>query len=1237
MRFRRHQKPCCESNNPPARTMNRLACILFLFSALFLGRLHAQDIGMTGTVGFNRFGSFVTLSVERITNNRSFFLNSGDLELQLWATILPYTGGFLYGQKMASVSLGSLWGGNYFFNVTRTIPFFEPIAGSYYVTLVLAEKKYFTYETIDWRTFPMIETFGIPNTILLPPLVLDAPKDAVVLENSSVILSATVSSLLPLYYQWFKDGAPITGANSFSYTIASAAREDAGAYSIMATNDAGTILSKAASVVVNPLQNKPVLTSSELAVGTVGAAFNYLITATNNPRSYGADGLPAGLSLNADSGIISGTPLIAGTSAITLSASNGGGTAMASLVLTIRPVSLRIATDPQSQSVLSGSSTFLSVAWEGPIDTTIQWYRDGTPLTGGTSAIVNFPSVKTSDGGTYWVEIRSGAVAVTSGTARLTVKVPDVPVSILNQPEKEVSIAVGKPLRLSVVASGTTPLIYRWYHNGKEITGGTASSYNVGNSSETDSGIYTVKVSNQIGTLESEPINVSVLSPPSVAEPTETTISVKSGASATFTVVVTSRSGPFNYQWRKDGKAITGATSSSFTLQATEPEDSGVYDVMVSNLVGSVTSRPQNLQLTIPPIIVTEPPSSISSSIGAGVPLSVVAQGTEPLFYQWFSGDAAIEGGTASTYIAPAQVPGTTRYTVEVRSSLFPYPVRSKGTDLTVTADASLMVLRKPESETNVIRGIPANLKLNVVPEPPGVLRTTYKLLTHPSGKETGISGLVPPTGGVEVPLSSLATGGSYQVVFLREYAGGTVSSTVTTGGFSVVMRTLEEAAGTYELLLNDSNGLVGDGATYRGLLVATVSRSGSVSGRMLYNEAAPLPTAPGDKRAYGSVVRTFSAVFAPSSESPGKMVCSPRLGLGPQANRQTIQMELDFSGTSAKLSAIVRDRVSVPFEADPEGSVSTGTPTVRVVSKLTGVVAESRTVDFLGVSGRYVIGADFGPKPQGGPGEDNNAVLFVQVLPSGKLLWTCCLSGFKGSGFATLSTTTGGAPVAQLFLGRTFSTTGALSTTSLLGQIRFETETGNGQWRARVSTLNGDDKLERQSCYLTKESGTPIYDPERFAPSMLGTSRFNWACARSLDFQDGTSCRWGSSTPNHLPAFFSRDDSASIVPPLRLEVDDLGGGEPPYAWNLTMSPTGTIRAVAADPSRATPTLMFRLDKSKGEWSGAFLLKGKKTRCNLAGVVVRTTDSFDLRGVGWAEVGTLPATQTVGWRCIAAD
>src|SRR5207249_938074 len=75
---------------------------------------------------------------------------------------------------------------------------------------------------------------------------------------------------------------------------------------ISATNSGGTG-SATLTLTINP-PPPPVVQPPLSATGQVGVAFSYTITATNNPTSYNATGLPAGLSVNTSTGVISGTP-----------------------------------------------------------------------------------------------------------------------------------------------------------------------------------------------------------------------------------------------------------------------------------------------------------------------------------------------------------------------------------------------------------------------------------------------------------------------------------------------------------------------------------------------------------------------------------------------------------------------------------------------------------------------------------------------------------------------------------------------------------------------------------------------------------------------------------------------------------------------------------------------------------------------------------------------------------------
>jgi len=191
----------------------------------------------------------------------------------------------------------------------------------------------------------------------------------------------------------------------------------AGTYTvtISATNSGGT---GSATLTLTIKPAAPVITSPLTATGQVGVAFSYTITATNNPTSYNATGLPAGLSVNTSSGLISGTPTTAGTYSVTISATNAGGTGSATLTLTINPAKPVITSALIKTGLVGVAFSYTITATNNPTSYNATGLPPGLLVNTSTGVISGTPTTT----GIYSVTI-SATNAGGTGTATLLITI----------------------------------------------------------------------------------------------------------------------------------------------------------------------------------------------------------------------------------------------------------------------------------------------------------------------------------------------------------------------------------------------------------------------------------------------------------------------------------------------------------------------------------------------------------------------------------------------------------------------------------------------------------------------------------------------------------------------------------------------------------------------------------------------------------------------------------------------
>ena len=215
------------------------------------------------------------------------------------------------------------------------------------------------------------------------------------------------------------------------------------------------------------------------------------------------------------------------------------------------------------------------------------------------------------------------------------------PPAILAQPPGQTN-AVGATISFSVAASGSGTLNYQWLFNGTNISGATVNPLVLANAQLTNSGSYSVIVTNLFGSATSSNAGLLLTNAPSAITVPPQSQSVLAGQAVTFSVVATGTP-PLNYQWLFNGTNLSGATTNPFSLATVQSTNGGNYSVIVSNFAGSVTSAAATLTVvfTNPVVFAQWNFNSVPPDANTGTGTTAPAIGT---------GTASLVGGTTATF-----------------------------------------------------------------------------------------------------------------------------------------------------------------------------------------------------------------------------------------------------------------------------------------------------------------------------------------------------------------------------------------------------------------------------------------------------------------------------------------------------------------------------------------------------------------------------------------------------------
>jgi hypothetical protein len=171
---------------------------------------------------------------------------------------------------------------------------------------------------------------------------------------------------------------------------------------------------------------------------------------------------------------------------------------------------------PENQAVPLGGTGTLTVHATGTQPISYQWYRGATgdtanPINGATGSLLPFGPITSTT--SFWVRLSNSDGSADSPAAVISVVNPP---TITREPQDTTALA-GTNVLFSVTTGGTPPFGYLWRFNGQPLPGATNAILELKAVQVTNSGAYSVIVSNAAGTVQSREALLTVFSSANLA------------------------------------------------------------------------------------------------------------------------------------------------------------------------------------------------------------------------------------------------------------------------------------------------------------------------------------------------------------------------------------------------------------------------------------------------------------------------------------------------------------------------------------------------------------------------------------------------------------------------------------------------------------------------------------------------------------------------------------------------